>query len=167
MSKRDQNSNSALPGITAESCDLVLSFSINQASLALFVNDTTLINHLQVHLLVCMNHRHAVRQDMWPPKPIYERYPQVWILLGLLFVTTGLYLGFEVSYSFLYVMVGFFCCVFGVALFALRFMERPRTQAASEPRKPIHFDSANSGPVEVAPAASNDETEPAAEAVSN
>jgi hypothetical protein len=96
---------------------------------------------------------------MWPPKPIYERYPQVWVLLGLLFVTTGLYLGFEVSYSFLYIMIGFFCSVFGVALFALRLFERPKTQAAMEPRKPIHFDSADSGPAEVAPTVSKEESE--------
>ena len=117
--------------------------------------------------MVSINHRLAVRQDMWPPKPIYERYPQVWFLLGLLFITTGLYLGFEVSYSFLYVMIGFFCCVFGVALFALRFFERPRTQAATEPRKPIHFDSANSGPVAVAQTESKEAPEPAAEVVAS
>ena len=102
---------------------------------------------------------------MWPPKPIYERFPQVWFLLGLLFVTTGLYLGFDVSYSFLYVMIGFFCCVFGVALFSLRFFERPRTQAAAEPRKPIHFDSADSGPMDAAPAVSKEGSAPPAEAV--
>ncbi len=80
---------------------------------------------------------------MWPPKPVYERYPQMWFLLGLLFIATGLYLGFEFSFSFVYVMVGFFCCVFGAALFTLRLVERPKAQAASESRKPIHFDSAD------------------------
>jgi len=67
----------------------------------------------------------------------------MWFLLGLLFIATGLYLGFEFSFSFVYVLVGFFCCVFGAALFTLRLVERPRTLAAAESRKPIHFDSAD------------------------
>jgi hypothetical protein len=92
---------------------------------------------------------------MWPPKPVYERFPQIWFLLGLLFIATGLYLGFDFSWSFMYVMVGFFCCVFGIALFILRIVERPKTQAATVPRKPIQFDSANAVNVEPAPAVTN------------
>lgn len=62
---------------------------------------------------------------------IFERLPMVWFLLGLLFNTAGLYLGFEYSLSFAYMIVGWFCCAYGVALFALRFKERPRTTAAT------------------------------------
>ena len=92
---------------------------------------------------------------MWPPRPIYERFPQLWFLLGLLFIATGLYLGFEFNLSFLYVMVGIFCCVFGVALFTLRMIERPKTEMAMQPRKPIQFDSAEPVHAEPAPAVSN------------
>jgi hypothetical protein len=98
---------------------------------------------------------------MWPPRPISERFPQLWFLLGLLFITTGLYLGFEFSMSFVYVLVGFFCCVFGIALFTLRLIERPKTQLATQPRKPIQFDSANQLQPNPAPVDSKDE-EPAA-----
>lgn len=62
---------------------------------------------------------------------IFERLPMVWFLLGLLFNTAGVYLGFEYSLSFAYMIVGWFCCAYGVALFALRFKERPRTTAAT------------------------------------
>ena len=82
---------------------------------------------------------------MWPPAPVYERFPQLWFLLGLLFIATGLYLGFEFSLSFLYILVGIFCCVFGIAIYVLRLMERPRAQAEAGTRKPIEFDSAEPG----------------------
>ncbi len=62
---------------------------------------------------------------------VFERLPMVWFLLGLLFNATGLYLGFDYSLAFGYMIVGWFCCAYGVALFALRFRERPRTSAAT------------------------------------
>lgn len=62
---------------------------------------------------------------------INERLPMIWVLLGLLFNATGLYLGFEQTLSFLYLFVGWFCCVFGLALFVMRLRERPRTSAGT------------------------------------
>ncbi len=62
---------------------------------------------------------------------IFERIPMVWFLLGLLFNAVGLYLGFEYPLAFGYMIVGWFCCAYGVVLFALRFRERPRTSAAT------------------------------------
>ena len=47
---------------------------------------------------------------MWLPTPIYERIPQFWLLLGLLFMSSGTYLGFDYSLSFVYFGVGFACC---------------------------------------------------------
>ena len=76
---------------------------------------------------------------MWRARPIYERYPQIWFLLGLLFFAAGLFVGFEFSVSFLYLLVGVFCCIFGVALFLLRKMERPKSQHDGKARKPIEF----------------------------
>ncbi len=66
---------------------------------------------------------------MWSPTPIYERLPQVWFLLGLLFISTGLYLGFEFGQSFWYIAVGSFCCAFSVAIIVLRLRERPTVSA--------------------------------------
>ena len=63
--------------------------------------------------------------------PIFERLPMVWILIGLLFNATGLYLGFEYSLSFGYMIVGWLCCAYGLALFVFRLRERPRTSAAT------------------------------------
>ena len=60
---------------------------------------------------------------------IFERHPMVWFLLGLLFASAGLYLGFDNSLSFVYMMVGAFCCAYGAALFVFRFRERPRSSA--------------------------------------
>ena len=63
---------------------------------------------------------------------VFERLPMVWILLGLLFNALGLYVGFENSLSFVYMIVGWTCCAFGPAIFVLRLMERPKTSAASK-----------------------------------
>jgi hypothetical protein len=57
---------------------------------------------------------------MWLPTPIYERVPQFWLLLGLLFMTSGTYLGFEYMLSFAYFGVGAFCAVWSVMLFVKR-----------------------------------------------
>jgi hypothetical protein len=40
---------------------------------------------------------------------IFERLPMVWFLLGLLFNAAGLYLGFEYTLAFVYMIVGGFC----------------------------------------------------------
>jgi hypothetical protein len=55
----------------------------------------------------------------------------VWFLLGVLFNAAGLYLGFEYRLAFVYMIVGGFCCAYGVALFAFLLRERPRTTAAT------------------------------------
>ena len=62
---------------------------------------------------------------------VFERLPMLWILLGLLFNATGLYLGFEYSLAFGYMIVGWVCCAYGVTIFALRLRERPRQSAAT------------------------------------
>ena len=57
---------------------------------------------------------------MWLPTPLYERIPQFWLLLGLLFMSSGTYLGFDYSLSFLYFAVGFACIIWSVAVFVKR-----------------------------------------------
>lgn len=57
---------------------------------------------------------------MWLPTPIYERVPQFWLLIGLLFMTSGAYLGFDYSLSFAYFAVGFACVIWSGAIFMKR-----------------------------------------------
>ena len=79
---------------------------------------------------------------MWPPTAIYERLPMVWFLLGLLFNATGLYLGFEYPLSFWYMIVGWFCCAYGVAIYVFRLGER--LKAPAETRLSPNFVAAES-----------------------
>lgn len=46
---------------------------------------------------------------MWIPTPIYERIPQFWLLMGLMFFAFGLYLGFEYQLIFAYLALGALC----------------------------------------------------------
>jgi hypothetical protein len=73
---------------------------------------------------------------MWLPPPIYERIPQFWFLLGLLFISTGLYLGFEFALSFWYIAVGLSCCAYGVGIFLTRLTHRQRPQTAEQAAAP-------------------------------
>jgi len=57
---------------------------------------------------------------MWIPTPIYERVPQFWFLLGLLFMSSGTYIGFDYQLSFLYFGVGFACSFWGMWIFSMR-----------------------------------------------
>ena len=60
---------------------------------------------------------------------IYERGPVVWVLVGLLFNATGLYLGFDYSLAFLWMVIGWFCVAYGAALFVFHLRERPKSGA--------------------------------------
>ena len=60
-----------------------------------------------------------------------ERLPMVWFLLGLLINTAGLYLGFEYSLAFGFMIVGLLSCAFGLVLFVLQRMEPPTRSAAT------------------------------------
>ena len=69
---------------------------------------------------------------MWLPTPIYERVPQFWLLLGLLFMTSGTYLGFDYALSFVYFAVGFACAIWSVTIYVRRASHR-----TNPTRKPI------------------------------
>jgi hypothetical protein len=90
---------------------------------------------------------------------VFERYPMVWFLLGLLFNAAGLYLGFEYSLAFGYMIFGWLCSAYGIALFAIRRMERPKTTAAT--RLSPKFISA--GSTNIMPAMPNVENEQSTE----
>jgi hypothetical protein len=67
---------------------------------------------------------------MWLPTSVYERVPQFWLVLGLLFMVSGLYLGTEYHMAFLYVGVGVACFLWGVAIavWRRRFRSDPLSQ---------------------------------------
>ena len=57
---------------------------------------------------------------MWIPTPVYERLPQFWLLLGLLFMSSGVYLGFEYRLSFAYFFIGALCVVWSAKTLIMR-----------------------------------------------
>ena len=66
---------------------------------------------------------------------LIERAPMVWLLLGLLIISGGLYLGFDNALSFVYMFIGGFCAVYGIVLFIFLAFEKPRT-TPSRPLSP-------------------------------
>ncbi len=80
------------------------------------------------------------------PTPIYERLPQFWLLLGLLFMSTGTWLGFDYPVSFIYFAIGTACIFWGFCVVVLR------------PRKPEYAIRAQTTVVGRGP--SSDEEEP-------
>ena len=69
---------------------------------------------------------------MWFPTPIYERIPQFWLLLGLLFMSSGTYLSFDYELSFAYFGLGFTCCAWSIWIFTKRFFNRNSPQPVQE-----------------------------------
>ena len=61
---------------------------------------------------------------MWLPSPIYERIPQCWFLIGLLFVANGLYLGIDFPISLGYIAVGLICAAYGIGIAIVRMKYR-------------------------------------------
>jgi hypothetical protein len=73
---------------------------------------------------------------MWLPTPVYERIPQFWLLLGLLFMSCGTLLGFDYTLTFVYFGVGFSCCIWSMWIFTTRLSSRkmsPQTQQRADP----------------------------------
>jgi len=95
---------------------------------------------------------------------IFERLPMVWFLLGLLFNSLALYLGLDSSLFFIYLFLGWGCCAYGLAIYFLQLMERPKQAEAT--RLSPNFISAGettAGPTiaanQEAPAAENTDAE--------
>ena len=63
---------------------------------------------------------------MWLPASIYERVPQFWLLIGLLFFAFGLYLGFEFELIFAYLALGALCIARSVWVFQVRWRHRSK-----------------------------------------
>ena len=71
---------------------------------------------------------------MWLPTPIYEKAPHYWLLLGLLLIVLGVYLGLAVARSYLYLGVGFgaVSCAWSVRTYWKRSLQRERPAEATE-----------------------------------
>lgn len=57
---------------------------------------------------------------MWLPTPIYERTPQLWILMAILFIVLGLYVGFAYKLTIFYLGLGVFCAARGIHIVRMR-----------------------------------------------
>lgn len=65
---------------------------------------------------------------MWIPTPIYERIPQFMLLVGIIFISSAIYLGFSYSMSYFYFGVGVSCCFWGLVVFITRQHHRSQRQ---------------------------------------
>lgn len=57
---------------------------------------------------------------MWLPTPIYERTPQLWLLIAVLFVVLGAYIGFDYALTYCYMLLGIICGVCGFHVWRMR-----------------------------------------------
>ena len=57
---------------------------------------------------------------MWIPSPLYKRIGLFWLLLGVLFMTSGAYLGFDYTFSFVYFTAGIICFLQSIRIVAMR-----------------------------------------------
>lgn len=69
---------------------------------------------------------------MWLPTPIYERTPQLWILMAILFVVLALYVGFAYKLTLFYLALGVFCAVRGLHIVRMRRNYRQGKQRDAE-----------------------------------
>jgi hypothetical protein len=77
---------------------------------------------------------------VWLPSQFYEKAPHYWLLLGLLFIVVGSFLGLQVAINYLYfgVVVGLGCCLWSVRVFTARAKHRQsrspdESEQAAEP----------------------------------
>lgn len=84
---------------------------------------------------------------MWLPTPIYERIPQFWLLLGLLFIALGLYIGFDFELIFFYLALGLVCVARGAWIQLLRLRYRDK-------RRDSNDDSSDNGNTGITPVGS-------------
>jgi tetrahydromethanopterin S-methyltransferase subunit C len=59
---------------------------------------------------------------MYLPNSLYERAPHYWLFIGMLLVVLGIYLGIEMSSTFLYlgVLLGLASCAWGARILLRR-----------------------------------------------
>ena len=69
---------------------------------------------------------------MWLPTPIYERTPQLWLLMAVLFVVLALYIGFAYKLTTFYLALGAFCAGRGLHILSMRRNYRRKYPAEAE-----------------------------------
>ena len=74
------------------------------------------------------------------PASIYERLPQFWLLLGLLFMSSGTYLGFEYWLTKVYFVSGLICCLWSGWVFTIRLKHRDPHAASRSGQAPSRTD---------------------------
>jgi hypothetical protein len=82
-----------------------------------------------------------------------ERLPQTWVLLGLLIITTGIYLGFDYSVVFVYLGIGIASFVYGLVLFVVLLLDGPGKSNA----RPLSRDFISAGAPIIMPAPQTDQ----------
>jgi len=84
---------------------------------------------------------------------ILERLPQVWVLVGLLIIAGGVYLGFDYTLVFAYLWIGTFCFAYGVVLFVFQLLDG----AGKSNARPLSRDFISAGPTVIMPAPQADQ----------
>ena len=54
------------------------------------------------------------------PESVYKRLPQFWLLLGVLFIVTGAFLGTDYPVTYIYFALGVICVFWSFCIVALR-----------------------------------------------
>ena len=70
---------------------------------------------------------------MWLLSPASERAPQSWMLVGLLFMSVGTYVGFDYSVSFLLYAFGFVSVGWSFCLSVMRSINRENPHIVEQP----------------------------------
>ncbi len=81
-----------------------------------------------------------------------ERAPLVWLLLGLLMVSGGLYIGFDHALTIVYLVIGGFCSLYGPLLYFFKRREQPKWSS----KRPLSRDFISVGSTVVMPTRDTD-----------
>ena len=75
---------------------------------------------------------------MYLPTSLYDRAPLFWLFIGLLLIVLGVYLGIEMSLTFLYIAVplGLGSCLWGLRVMMKR-NRPPKSVKILDPTAPI------------------------------
>ena len=69
---------------------------------------------------------------MWLPDPIYERLPQAYFVIGVLFISGTLYIGLQAFMSEIYLGLGFVSLLSGFVVTLRRRTERAKNTQAQD-----------------------------------
>jgi hypothetical protein len=122
-------------------CEAGRILAANIFTFLFLVNLLTPISALARQHMVAIPQKREVSSIMHLPTPIYERVPQFWLLLGLLFMASGTYLGFDYSLSFMYFGVGIACAVWSMWIFSMRATARGHAPAQKNVSPPATADA--------------------------